>query len=225
MKNNGKNIKAILTVENLVVSYYKKEILKGASLEVMPGEIVALIGTNGSGKSTLLKTIAGVLKPLDGKIRFNGNDITGLSPEAINKKGIGILLQGKAVFPSLTVEEHLKLAHTSTNTSKDYSVIEETQDHFPLLESLMTKRAGLLSGGERQILAVAMLFTQNKNLWLLDEPSGGLAPTMVSEVMTKIKNTSKTKGISMLLVEQSLKEALNIADKVYILKNGKASLE
>lgn len=226
MRENNLNKETILRVEDLAASYYKKEVLTGATLDVKAGEIVTLLGTNGSGKSTLLKTIMGLIKANSGRIIFNGFDITGKQPNEIFNFGICFLMQGNVVFESLTVIEHIKLA---INKNGKYPNEEKTQlvwETFPMLSNILNKRAGLLSGGERQMLALSMLLVQhNTKLWLLDEPSGGLAPQMVSKIIDTIERINKEKNISIMLVEQNLKEGLRIADRAYILKNGQAYLE
>lgn len=223
MRNNGEH-NPILKVEHLVVSYYKKEILLGASLEVMPGEIVALIGTNGSGKSTLLKTVAGIIHPNSGKIILEGHSIVGKKPNDLCGVGVGFLMQGGVVFPSLTVSEHLHLAMQKKNGSTN-GLFERVWERFPKLKLNKNKRAGLLSGGERQMLALSMLLVQGAKLWLLDEPSGGLAPDAVKVTMDFISNVNMEQGITVLLAEQNLVEAVRIADRAYVLKDGKTSVE
>jgi len=225
MRNNGRNISPLLNVENLVVSYYKKDILFGASLDVMAGEIVALVGANGSGKSTLLKTIAGVMRPKSGRITFDSADITGKEPNELARLGVGFLMQGNSIFPSLTVMEHLQLAAqilAQANLEERAEIVWKT---FPKLALLRHKRAGLLSGGERQMLALAMLLIQKAKVWLLDEPSGGLAPQTVRLVMDVIKQVNQEESITVLLAEQNLREGLRISDKVYVLKNGLTFVE
>lgn len=223
MRNNGEH-NPILKVEDLSVSYYKKEILLSASLEVMPGEIVALVGTNGSGKSTLLKTIAGIIQPNAGKIILNGQDIVGKMPNELVGLGVGFLMQGGVVFPSLTVLEHLLLAVEKRNGSNDRQ-FDHVWEMFPKLASSKNKRAGLLSGGERQMLALSALLVQGTKLWLLDEPSGGLAPDAVRVTMDFIGKVNAEQEITVLLAEQNLVEAVKIADRAYVLKDGKTSVE
>lgn len=220
MKNNGRNTAPLLKVNDLSVSYYKKDVLFGASIEVWQGEIVALVGANGSGKSTLLKTIAGVIQPNAGSIIFNGIDITGERPNELVRLGLGFLMQGSVVFPSLTVTEHLQLALQAVEKSTLDGQIETVWTIFPSLATQRNVRAGLLSGGERQMLALGMLLVQNAKLWLLDEPSGGLAPQTVRLVMDAIERINKESSVTILLAEQNLREGLRIADRVYVLKNG-----
>lgn len=223
MRNNGEH-NPILKVEDLVVSYYKKEVLLGASLEVMPGEIVALVGTNGSGKSTLLKTVAGVVRSNSGRITFDGSDITGKQPNELARSGVGFLMQGGVVFPSLTVAEHLQLAVQGVKNLTN-GRFRRVWELFPKLEAKKSRRAGLLSGGERQMLALSMLLVQGAKLWLLDEPSGGLAPDAVKVTMDFVSKINLEQGITVLLAEQNLVEAVRIADRAYVLKDGRTSVE
>lgn len=223
MRNNGEHI-PVLKVEDLFVSYYKKEILQDASLEVMSGEIVALIGTNGSGKSTLLKTIAGIIQPNSGNIILEGQGIVGKMPNELVKLGVGFLMQGGVIFPSLTVLEHLRLAAQKRNDSNDRQ-FSQVWEIFPKLASSKNKRAGLLSGGVRQMLALSTLLVQGTKLWLLDEPSGGLAPDAVKITMDFIRKVNVEQEITILLAEQNLVEAVRIADRAYVLKDGITFLE
>lgn len=225
MRGNNRHTEPILRVEDLVVSYYKKEVLQGTSLHVMPGEIVALIGTNGSGKSTLLKTIFGLTRANSGRIILNNLDVMGKSPEDMVQLGIGFMIQGGQVFQSLTVKEHLQLAVQAGGRAKLEEKAETVWQLFPEMRKMLNKRAGLLSGGERQMLAFAMLLVQDVKLWLLDEPSGGLAPGAVRSLMDLIARQKAEKGLTVLLAEQNLREGLRIADRMYILRNGKASVE
>lgn len=226
MREDNLNNEPILRVEDLAASYYKKEVLTGVTLDVKAGEIVTLLGTNGSGKSTLLKTIMGLIKANSGRIIFNGSDITGKQPNEIFNLGICFLMQGNVIFESLTVIEHLKLAMNKNGKIFNEEKTEMVWETFPILSNIRNKRAGLLSGGERQMLALSMLLVQdNAKLWLLDEPSGGLAPQMVRKIIDTIDQINKEKRISILLVEQNLKEGLRIADRAYVLRNGQAFLE
>lgn len=226
MREDNLNNETILKVEYLAASYYKKEVLTGVTLDVKAGEIVTLLGTNGSGKSTLLKAIMGLIRANAGKIIFNGVDIIKKQPDEIFKLGIRFLMQGNVIFESLTVIEHIKLAMNKNGMLADKEKTQLVWETFPLLGNMRNKRAGLLSGGERQMLALSMLLIQDETkLWLLDEPSGGLAPQMVSKIIDTIEKINKEKNISILLVEQNLREGLRIADRVYVLKNGQAYLE
>ncbi|MBS1790499.1 MAG: ATP-binding cassette domain-containing protein [Acidobacteria bacterium] len=214
-----------MKVEDLVVSYYKKEILRGASLDVSPGQIVALIGANGSGKSTLLRTVAGLIRPTAGRISVDDMDITGIEAHALAGSGIGLLLQGGVIFPRLTVLEHLRLAAEKIPGTSFEERAEAVWTAFPFLSNIRGKRAGLLSGGERQMLALSMLIVRRSRLWLLDEPSGGLAPSSVKSLLNTIRKFNAEHGVTVLLAEQNVREALRIADKVYALKDGMAFLQ
>ena len=222
MRERGLSGDALLVIDDLVVSYYKKEILRGTSLEVRNTEIVALVGANGSGKSTLLKAVAGTLRPERGRILFGGVDITHHEPHKLAQMGIGFLMQGGIIFPSLTVMEHLQVAAQifgKIHLEERLPIIWHT---FPLLSRDKNMRAGLMSGGERQMLALSMLLVQKTRLWLLDEPSAGLAPEAVRSTMDVIKQLNLEEKITVLLVEQNLGEGLRIADRTYVLKKGLA---
>jgi branched-chain amino acid transport system ATP-binding protein len=227
----------LLTAQEIYASYHKKEILHGVSLEVGAGEIVALIGPNGAGKSTLLKVIAGALPAKAGTVIFNDHDVTHLPQFERARRGIGYLIQGGEVFPSLTVEQNLNLGGTVVSTGRRLSErsstrrngrgnggerLEEVLALFPDLKAIFDRRAGLLSGGQRQMLAIGVvLMNQHPDLFLLlDEPSAGLAPKLVEMILGKILDIRDHFGTSILLVEQNIRKALEISDRVFLLKNG-----
>ncbi|MBI1928138.1 ABC transporter ATP-binding protein [Candidatus Poribacteria bacterium] len=212
----------LLRVQDINASYHKKEILHGVSIGVQPGEIVALIGPNGAGKSTLLKVIAGVLLPRGGQVFFNGEDITGRPQFKHARKGIGYLIQGGEVFPNLSVEQNLELGGMVNSNGDNQERMEEVLSLFPDLAGLQHRRAGLLSGGQRQMLALGViLMNQHPNLMLLlDEPSAGLAPNLVEMMLKKIREIRERFGTTILLVEQNIRKALEISDRVFLLKNG-----
>lgn len=210
----------LLSVEGLTAAYYKKEVLRGASLAVAPGEVVTLIGANGSGKSTLLKAVAGFIRPSAGRVLFDGEDITHIRPHELAGRGIGFLLQGGMIFPSLTVMEHLRVATQAKGAAHLKERWEYIEGTLPSLPRLAGTRAGLLSGGEKQLLALSMLLAQKARLWLLDEPSAGLAPPLASAVTDVIRRASRDEQVAVLLVEQNLSEGLRVADRVYVLRNG-----
>jgi ABC-type branched-subunit amino acid transport system ATPase component len=220
MKDNAENNTPILKVEDLVVGYRKKDILFGASLHAQNGEIVALIGANGSGKSTLLKAVGGLVKPKDGKVLYQGKDVTGIPPNELVHMGIGFLMQGGNIFPSLTVTEHFQLAVSAIAKAKFEDRVRVVWDSFPVLADARNRRAGLLSGGERQMLAFSMMLIQRSKVWLLDEPTSGLNPQMALMMIETIRMLSSSEGVTVLIVEQNLKEALSVSDRVYVLKNG-----
>lgn len=225
MHEERRSRKIVLHVQDLVVNYYKKEILRGATLDLKDGEIVTLLGANGSGKSTLLKTIGGLLRPLRGRVVLDGQDITNSEAHKMAGLGVGFLMQGGAVFPSLTVEEHLQLATRSIGKSSLEKRLPVVWNTLPALAGFQRKRAGLLSGGERQMLALAMLLVQKARLWLLDEPSVGLDVEAARTLFDVIKFVNQTEKVSILLVEQNLTEGVRVADRVYVLRNGLTVLE
>jgi len=216
---------AELKVEDIYAGYGKKEILRGISFDIKQGEIVALIGPNGAGKSTLLKVIAGVLRPWKGKVWLDGKDITSLSPYEINRLGIGYFLQGGKVFPSLSVRENLGIGALGLSQEEKEKRVEEVLTIFDNLKGLLDRRVGLISGGERQALALAMILIKKPQVLLLDEPSAGLSPRYVSDFMRKIDEVNKKWFASIILVEQDIAAALKIAQKIKVLVKGEFYLE
>jgi ABC-type branched-subunit amino acid transport system ATPase component len=207
----------VLKVERLFASYFKREILHGVSLEIKEKEIVSLIGPNGAGKSTLLKAIFGIIQTKKGKIVFNGKDITNSTPRENVKDGIGYLLQGGEIFSNLTVEDNLILSIQNKEVSERKDFVYSL---FPKLASLRKKRAGLLSGGERQMLAIGITLMSKPKLLLLDEPTASLSQDMadiISEGILKIRKESDT---SILLVEQNIDRSLKISDRIYLMRQG-----
>lgn len=214
----------LLRVESVHGGYEKREILRGVSLTVDPGEVVTLVGGNGSGKSTLLKTIAGLLHPTQGRLEFNGKDITRLSVLGRQKRGIGYLLQGGRVFPNLSVKENFEIAiryrhnmHTGA-TSAFGSV-------FPQLLEKIKVRAGLLSGGQRQMLAIEMVLAQQPRLALLDEPTGALSPDLTMTILQNLSTFVAQTSCGVLLVEQNVEEASRISHRKLRLELGEVKLE
>lgn len=214
-----------LQIENIHAGYGKKEVLRGLSLSVAPGEIVAMIGPNGAGKSTLLRVIAGFLRPTSGKIRFEGKDINSLAPHERIQSGLAYFMQGGKVFAGLSVLENLEIAANGNPSHTKEKRITDVLEIFSNLKSLLRRRAGLLSGGERQGLALGMTLVQRPNVILLDEPSAGLSPVLVQQVLGRIKELNKTWKLSILLVEQNAREALNLADRAVILVDGQLAEE
>jgi branched-chain amino acid transport system ATP-binding protein len=211
-----------LKVENIYAGYGKKEVLRGVSISLCEGEIVAIIGPNGAGKSTLLKVIAGFLEPYKGRIIWNGNDITYLPSYKRTSLGISYFIQGGKVFQNLTVRENFKL---SMGDQKTKDRINEIFSLFPELRELLEKRAGLLSGGQKQQVAIAMILLKEPKLILFDEPSAGLSPNLVSETINKIKLINQIWKTGIVLVEQNVNEALKIANRVFIMSNGQVVYE
>jgi ABC-type branched-subunit amino acid transport system ATPase component len=214
-----------LEVQNVYSGYGKIEVLHGASIHVDSGEIVCIIGPNGSGKSTLLKTIFGLIKPKKGTILFSREDVTQLDPEGKVKMGISYIPQGKNIFPSLTVRENLEMGGTPLHDSK--AIEKAIQDIFrrsPILEKRTKMKAGSLSGGEKQVLALARSMMVHPKLILLDEPSLGLAPKVIEEIYETI-NKINQEGMTFVIVEQNAKKALKSAHRAYVLDLGMNRLE
>ncbi|MBW2120260.1 MAG: ABC transporter ATP-binding protein [Deltaproteobacteria bacterium] len=212
-----------LAVEDIYSGYGETEILHGVSVEVGSGEIATIIGPNGSGKSTLMKTIFGLIRPTRGRITLEGEDITGLRPDRIVRRGMCYVPQSNNVFPSLTVLENLEMG--AFIREDDYSQsLREVLDRFPVLGERKNQRAGSLSGGEQQMLAMGKALMLNPRVLLLDEPSAGLAPRMVGEILQKTVEIKKT-GVAILMVEQNAKEGLRLSDRGYVLAMGKKRFE
>jgi len=210
----------MLTVSELRASYGMVAALHGVSLEVTEGELVALLGTNGAGKSTTLKSVAGALRPVQGSITFLGEEIASSKPEAIVKKGLSLVPEGRDIFTSLTVAENLRLgAFASYDRARYHEDLEEVFGLFPILKERLTQAGGLLSGGEQQQLAIARALMSRPRLLMLDEPSLGLAPALVDQIFELIASL-RERNVTILLVEQNAERALEIADRVYVLKTG-----
>ena len=212
---------SLLKVTDLVVSYGGIEALKGISFEVEQGQIVTLIGANGAGKSTTLRTISGLVPPKDGRIYFEGRDITDLNTQKIVETGIAMVPEGRRVFANLTVLENLRIG---AYLRKDKDAIEEdincVYDLFPRLKERSWQLAGTLSGGEQQMLAVGRAVMTRPKLIMMDEPSLGLAPLVVKDIF-KIIQTLKGTGMTVLLIEQNANAALHACDYAYVMETGR----
>ncbi|RLB11170.1 MAG: ABC transporter ATP-binding protein [Deltaproteobacteria bacterium] len=209
----------VLKVENVTVGYTAVDILHGVSMEAKSGEIVSIIGPNGAGKSTLLKAIFGLLKPHQGKIILNDEDITGLKPDRIARKGISYVPQVDNVFPSLTIQENLEMG--AFIRTDDFSQrLEEVYDLFPVMRERKKDKAGQLSGGQRQMVAMGRALMLDPQVLLLDEPSAGLAPLLVADIFEKVKEINAT-GVAIVIVEQNAREALKMAHHAYVLAMGR----
>ena len=212
---------SLLKVTDLVVSYGGIEALKGISFEVDQGQIVTLIGANGAGKSTTLRTISGLVPPKDGRIYFEGRDITDYNTQKIVETGIAMVPEGRRVFANLTVLENLRIG---AYLRKDKEVIEEdinyVYDLFPRLKERSWQLAGTLSGGEQQMLAVGRAVMTRPKMIMMDEPSLGLAPLVVKDIF-KIIQTLKSTGMTVLLIEQNANAALHACDYAYVLETGR----
>jgi branched-chain amino acid transport system ATP-binding protein len=222
----------MLTVNNIEVIYDDVIlVLKGLSLEVKEGQIVALLGANGAGKTTTLKAISGLLKAEEGKvtggtIEFMGKRIDDKEPEEIVQQGIFQVMEGRCVFENLTVHENLMAATRTIKSRGDISQRSDTVFHyFPHLKSLKNRLAGYLSGGEQQMLVIGRALMARTDLMMLDEPSLGLSPLLVSEIFQILKRLNQEQHITMLLVEQNAHLALSIAEHGYVMENGKIVLD
>jgi len=208
-----------LHLANVHTFYADSHILHGVSFSLRQGAVLALLGRNGAGKTTCISTIIGFLKPRDGEIRLFGEPIVGMSPERISHLGIGLVPQGRRIFPSLTVRENLRVAQRGSAAANPWNV-DRIYDMFPRLSDRNTQFAGTLSGGEQQMLAIGRALMGNPRVLLLDEPSEGLAPLIVAEVGRTIKRLKK-EGQSIVLVEQNRQLALDVADSAVILNTGR----
>ena len=216
----------MLKISNVETFYGKIQALRGVDLDVNDGEIVSLIGSNGAGKSTLLMTISGVNKAKRGKIVFNGENIENKQPHKIVDMGICQVPEGRRIFSRLTVEENLRLgAHANEKGRYFENDIKEVYDLFPVLSDRKTQRGGTLSGGEQQMLAIGRALMSKPKVLLLDEPSLGIAPKLVNQIFLSIKNINKEKNVTIFLVEQNAKKALELADRAYVLVNGKVTIK
>ncbi|PSM17496.1 ABC transporter ATP-binding protein [Nitratireductor sp. StC3] len=213
---------ALLTVRNLESYYGPIMAIRGCSLEVREGQIATVLGANGAGKTTLMKTISGVMDPEKGQIVYRGEDIAGASPDSIVRKGIVHVPEGREVFPLLTVEENLRMgAFTRNDTGEVYRDEEMVFSYFPILAERRRQAAGTLSGGQQQMLAIGRGLMARPTLMLLDEPSLGLSPLLVKEIFKIIRRLNREQKVTMLLVEQNAKVALEVADYGYVMELGR----
>ena len=212
----------ILTITDLKVNYGGIEAVKGISFEVPEGSIITLIGSNGAGKSSTLRTIAGLVKPVSGKIVFRGDDITGLDPTSIVKKGVTLVPEGRRIFPDLSVVENLKMGAYLRNDDISGD-LQWVYDLFPRLKERSWQAGGTLSGGEQQMLAVGRALMSRPKMIMMDEPSLGLAPIIVKGIFDIIREIKK-QGVTVLLIEQNANMALKTADFAYVLETGKITM-
>ena len=216
----------MLDIKNIQTFYGKIQALRDVSIKVNTGEIVSLIGANGAGKSTLLMTVSGINKPREGVIIFEGKNIEKEEPHKIVKLGVSQSPEGRRIFSKLTVEDNLKLGSNIYENGKNYlNDIKEIFELFPLLSDRKTQRGGTLSGGEQQMLAIGRALMARPKMLLLDEPSLGIAPKLVNQIFVAIKNINKEKKVTIFLVEQNAKKALELADRAYVLVNGKVTIQ
>ena len=212
----------LLNVDNLVAGYHTNVVLNGVSLQIQPGEFVALIGHNGAGKTTLLNSVFGILRARQGVVQFEGNAIDHSVPAANVARGMALVPQERAVFPNLNVRDNLDLA-SITLTDRDIARerAEAVQRLFPILRNRASQLAGTLSGGEQRMLAVGIALMLAPKLLMLDEPSLGLAPLVVRDLMERIRDVNREQGTAILLVEQNVRTALANASRVYVMKLGR----
>ena len=213
----------MLHVQNVVTAYGQIVALKGVSLEVNAGEVVCLLGANGAGKSTLINTVAGILRPRSGQVMFGGRDITGLKASRIAGLGVTEVPEGRGIFAQMSVHENLQMgAHLRSDSEVDGD-LQSMYQRFPVLAQRRRNKAGVLSGGEQQMLALARALMSRPKLLLLDEPSMGLAPKMVEAIFETVRQIASS-GMTILLVEQNARLALEISDRAYVLENGEMKL-
>ncbi len=216
----------MLNISKVETFYGNIQALRGVDVKVNEGEIVALIGSNGAGKSTLLMTISGVNKAATGEIFFDSKSIANLPPHDIVNLGISQVPEGRRIFSRLTVEDNLRLGASVNEKGKNFDQdSKDVYDLFPVLKDRLSQRGGTLSGGEQQMLAIGRAMMARPRVLLLDEPSLGIAPKLVNQIFASIKNINKEKKVTVFLVEQNAKKALELADRGYVLVNGKISLE
>jgi len=216
----------MLKISNVETFYGKIQALRGVDIDVNSGEIVSLIGSNGAGKSTLLMTISGVNKARTGEIVFEDKNIEKYEAHDIVDLGIAQVPEGRRIFSRLTVEENLRLGAHANEKGKHFNTdVKEVYDLFPVLNDRKSQRGGTLSGGEQQMLAIGRALMNRPKVLLLDEPSLGIAPKLVNQIFLAIKNINKEKKVTIFLVEQNAKKALELADRAYVLVNGKVTIK
>lgn len=217
-------MRALLEVRNLHAGYDLREVLRGVDLSVRAAEIVVMIGPNGAGKSTLLRTVFGFLKPHQGQILLNGEAIGGLSPPEILRRGVCYVMQGYSILPNLTVYDNLLLGAYVRRDRRVREDVERILDRFPILRERRREKARVLSGGERRMLELARVLLLSPKLVLLDEPTLGLAPSVVDQVYAMV-HQMRSDGVAFFVVEQNARTALRNADRAYVLEQGKVRFE
>jgi branched-chain amino acid transport system ATP-binding protein len=217
---------ALLEVNNIETYYGPIMAIRGVSFAVPRGQIVTILGANGAGKTTILKTVSGVMDPQKGAVSFDGRAIQGMDPDRVMRLGLTHVPEGREVFPFLSVRENLKMgAYTRQDTAAVARDMEMVYDYFPVLRARAEQRAGQLSGGEQQMLAISRALMARPKMMLLDEPSLGLAPKLVKEIFDIIARINKEQAVTVLLVEQNANMALHLADYGYVLEVGRIVME
>ena len=217
---------ATLKLNNVESAYGPIKAIRGVSLQVRQGEIATVLGSNGAGKSTILKTISGIIDPRKGSIEFKGADITARDPAYVVQQGLSHVPEGREVFPLMSVRENLLMgAYTRKDRDGVARDIEQVFSYFPILKERMSQDAGLLSGGQQQMLAISRALMAKPDLMLLDEPSLGLSPKLTKEIFEIVVRINRERGTTILLVEQNANMALNAADYGYVLENGRIVME
>jgi len=215
----------MLKVDNIDVAYGDVQVLHGVSLDIKVGELVAVIGANGAGKTTLLKTISALLRPIDGSISFEDEVISTQNPDRVVARGIVQVPEGRLLFPDMSVRENLEMG---AYLERDKAVLSERMNSvhelFPLLEDRYSQLAGTLSGGEQQMLAVGRGLMAGPKLFMFDEPSLGLAPKLVQSIFEMVQHINQELGVTVLLVEQNVRQSCEISDRAFVLENGRMVL-
>ncbi len=216
----------VLVLSNVESAYGPIRAIRGVSLKVREGEIVTVLGSNGAGKSTILKTISGILDPRRGSVHFRGENITARDPSKIVRLGLSHVPEGREVFPLLSVRDNLLMGgYTRSDRDAVRRDIERAMEYFPILRERRDQDAGLLSGGQQQMLAIARALVASPHMILLDEPSLGLSPKLTQEIFEIVVRINREHGTTILLVEQNANMALNVADHGYVLENGRIVME
>lgn len=217
---------AILRLANVESAYGPIRAIRGVSLQVMRGQIATVLGSNGAGKSTILKTISGIIDPRKGSVEFKGEDITARDPSLIVRRGLSHVPEGREVFPLLSIRDNLLMgAYTRSDRDGVARDIETVYGYFPILRERASQDAGLLSGGQQQMLSISRALMAAPDLILLDEPSLGLSPLLTREIFEIVIRINRERGTTILLVEQNANMALNVADFGYVLENGRIVME
>jgi branched-chain amino acid transport system ATP-binding protein len=213
---------ALLDVSGLTTGYQKIQVLHGVSLRIEPGEFVAVIGHNGAGKTTLVHSVMGVVAPRAGAVRYDGPDVAGAAPSANVQRGMALVPQERAVFPNLSVGDNLEVAGMAMRGARVFEQrLEEVRRLFPILKERSRQQAGTMSGGQQRMLSIGIALMLAPRLLMLDEPSLGLAPVLVQQMMERIVEINRSRGTAILLIEQNVRAALQHCSRVYVMKVGR----